>query len=148
MKGVKESPVWLERQQHLESAQAARPAFAGPPVQPELLPTTLHTSILMARSSSCTTRSRYWYPTLLGQMHHPLLPFLAAFNVGAIVGAIACGRLSEGRSAAAARPLATLIGVLVDPALRVHDQHLAVAGSARSRWDFSARATSASCPAI
>jgi SHS family lactate transporter-like MFS transporter len=57
-----------------------------------------------------------WYPTLLSQMHRTPLPFLLAFNVGAIVGAVVCGRLSEtllGRRGAAT--VATLIGVLVIP---------------------------------
>jgi SHS family lactate transporter-like MFS transporter len=58
----------------------------------------------------------YWYPTLLGQMHRQTLPFLLAFNVGAIVGAVAIGRLSEtflGRRGAAI--LSTLVGVICIP---------------------------------
>ena len=59
----------------------------------------------------------YWYPTLLTQMHRPTLPFLAALNVGAIVGARrvrpACRK--AGSAAAAPATIATLVGILVVP---------------------------------
>jgi len=58
----------------------------------------------------------YWYPTLLTQMHRQTLPFLAALNVGAIVGALVFGRMSEGRlGRRGAATIATLVGILVIP---------------------------------
>jgi SHS family lactate transporter-like MFS transporter len=68
----------------------------------------------------------YWYPTLLTQMHRPTLPFLAALNVGAIVGALVCGRMSEGRlGRRGAATIATLVGILVIP-LYVFTNHAAL----------------------
>src|SRR4026208_182966 len=47
MTGVKESPVWLVRQRHLEGS-ARRDALARVRLfKPDLLMTTLHTSLLM-----------------------------------------------------------------------------------------------------
>ena len=39
----------------------------------------------------------YWYPTFLREAGAPTLPYLAAFNVGAIAGTATWGRLSETR---------------------------------------------------
>src|SRR5262249_7446501 len=78
--------------------------------------TTIHTSIMMGAFLFMYHSITYWYPTLLGRMHKAPLPFLLAFNVGAIAGAVAFGRLSEtalGRRGSAT--LATLVGVLVIP---------------------------------
>jgi MFS family permease len=52
----------------------------------------------------------FWYPTFLRNAGHPnLLPFLAAFNVGAIAGTATWGRLSEGRIGRRGAFTATLI---------------------------------------
>jgi len=109
---VKESPVWLERQRHLRGARTPDSLSLARLFKRDLLPTTLHTSLLMAALLFLYNSISYWYPTLLGQMQRQTVPFLVLFNLGAIVGAIACGRLSEtslGRRGAAG--LATLIGV-------------------------------------
>jgi MFS family permease len=37
----------------------------------------------------------FWYPTFLREAGRPVLPYLAAFNVGAIVGTAFWGRISE-----------------------------------------------------
>jgi putative MFS transporter len=39
----------------------------------------------------------FWYPTFLRDAGRPALPYLAAFNIGAIIGTAAWGRLSETR---------------------------------------------------
>ena len=39
----------------------------------------------------------FWYPTFLREAGRPTLPYLVAFNVGAIVGTAVWGRLSETR---------------------------------------------------
>jgi SHS family lactate transporter-like MFS transporter len=84
--------------------------------KPDLLVTTLHTSILMGAFLFMYHSISYWYPTLLAQMNRPTLPFLAALNIGAIVGGIVCGRMSEGRlGRRGAAMIATLIGILAVP---------------------------------
>ena len=116
MKGVKESPVWLERQRHLKAHQQRDSLSLMRLFKPDLLMTTLHTSILMGAFLFMYHSISYWYPTLLTQMHRPTLPFLAALNIGAIAGAVACGRMSEGRlGRRGAATIATLIGILSVP---------------------------------
>ena len=116
MKGVKESPVWLERQRHLKEHKQRDSLSLVRLFKPDLVMTTLHTSILMGAFLFMYHSITYWYPTLLTQMHRPTLPFLAALNVGAIVGALVCGRMSEGRlGRRGAATIATLVGILVIP---------------------------------
>ncbi len=102
MKGVKESPVWLERQQHLKNRQQRDSLSLLRLFKPDLIMTTLHTSLLMGAFLFMYHSITYWYPTLLTQMHRPTLPFLAALNVGAIVGALVFGRTVGRRGSAAA----------------------------------------------
>ena len=116
MKGVKESPVWLERQRHLKEHKQRDSLSLMRLFKPDLLMTTLHTSILMGAFLFMYHSISYWYPTLLTQMHRPTLPFLAALNIGAIAGAVVCGRMSEGRlGRRGAATIATLIGILAMP---------------------------------
>jgi MFS transporter, SHS family, lactate transporter len=116
MKGVKESPVWLDRQRHLKEQKQRDSLSLMRLFKPDLLMTTLHTSILMGAFLFMYHSISYWYPTLLTQMHRPTLPFLAALNIGAIAGAVACGRMSEGRlGRRGAATIATLIGILAVP---------------------------------
>jgi MFS transporter, SHS family, lactate transporter len=116
MKGVKESPVWLERQQHLKTHQQRDSLSLMRLFRSDLVLTTLHTSLLMGAFLFMYHSITYWYPTLLTQMHRPTLPFLASLNVGAIVGALVFGRLSEGRlGRRGSATLATLVGVLSVP---------------------------------
>src|SRR5262245_25848573 len=116
MKSVKESPVWLERQRHLKGRQERDPVSLARLFSSDIIATTIHTSIMMGAFLFMYHSITYWYPTLLGQMHRQPLPFLLAFNVGAIAGAVAIGRLSEtflGRRGAAI--LSTLVGVVFIP---------------------------------
>jgi MFS transporter, SHS family, lactate transporter len=116
MKGVKESPVWLERQRHLRDRQQRDSLSLMRLFKSDLVWTTIHTSILMGAFLFMYHSITYWYPTLLGQMHRPTLPYLAALNIGGIVGAVVCGRMSEGRlGRRGAATIATLIGILVVP---------------------------------
>jgi MFS transporter, SHS family, lactate transporter len=116
MNGVQESPVWLERQRHLRDRQQRDSLSLLRLFKSDLVWTTVHTSILMGAFLFMYHSITYWYPTLLGQMHRPTLPYLAALNIGGIVGAVVCGRMSEGRlGRRGAATIATLIGILVIP---------------------------------
>jgi putative sialic acid transporter len=116
MKGVKESPVWLDRQRHLKTHQQRDSLSLMRLFSSDLLMTTLHTSTLMGAFLFMYHSITYWYPTLLTQLHRPTLPFLAALNVGGIVGALVFGRLSEGRlGRRGSASIATLIGILSIP---------------------------------
>jgi MFS transporter, SHS family, lactate transporter len=116
LKGVKESPVWLDRQRHLKE-QNQKDSLSLPRLfRRDLIATTLHTSILMGAFLFMYHSITYWYPTLLGQMHRQTLPYMAALNFGGITGAVVFGRLSEGplgRRGSAS--IATLIGILSLP---------------------------------
>jgi SHS family lactate transporter-like MFS transporter len=116
IKAVPESPVWLERQRHLRARNERDPLSIARLFWRDVLPTTLHTSVMMSAFIFMYHSISYWYPTLISQQHRPTLPYLAAFNVGAIVGAVYFGRLSEsrlGRRGSAA--VATLLAILVIP---------------------------------
>src|SRR5436309_1015045 len=77
MKGVKESPVCLERQRHLEARSEKDTLSLMRLFRGDLIATTLHTSILMGAFLFMYHSITYWYPTLLGQMHRPTLPYMA-----------------------------------------------------------------------
>ena len=115
-KGVQESPVWLERRRHLDEHKQRDTLSLVRLFRPDLVWTTVHTSILMGAFLFMYHSITYWYPTLLTQMHRPTLPFLAALNIGAIAGGVAFGRLSEGAlGRRGAATIATLVGILVVP---------------------------------
>jgi MFS transporter, SHS family, lactate transporter len=110
---VPESPVWLERQRRLkESGGLARePKLSLVRIfQPALLGTTIQTTLVIGAFMCIYYSLNFWYPTFLrdsGQTN--LLPFLAAFNVGAIAGTATWGRLSEGRLGRRGAFTATLV---------------------------------------
>ncbi|HWW83138.1 MAG TPA: MFS transporter [Vicinamibacterales bacterium] len=115
-KGVPESPVWLDRQRHLRERNERDPNSLVRLFHPDVIATTLHTSLLMGAFLFMYHSITFWYPTLIGQMHRPTLPFLAALNIGAITGAVVFGRLSEtalGRRGSVA--VSTLIGIASIP---------------------------------
>jgi MFS transporter, SHS family, lactate transporter len=97
---VSESPVWLERQRRLkESGDAARePKLSLVRLfKRDLLRTTIQTTCVIGSFMCIYYSLNFWYPTVLRDAGRTnLLPFLAAFNVGAILGTATWGRLSEG----------------------------------------------------
>jgi MFS transporter, SHS family, lactate transporter len=116
MKGVKESPVWLERQRHLAQHQQRDPVSFGQLFRRDLLPVTLQTSLLMTMFIFSYYSITFWYPTLLTSHHLNTLSYLLLLNVGGVSGAIACGRLAEtamGRRGAATIMMA--IGIAATP---------------------------------
>jgi MFS transporter, SHS family, lactate transporter len=116
MRSVDESPVWLDRQRHLQEHRRRDSLSLTRLFAPDLIWTTVHTSLLMGAFLFMYHSITYWYPTLIGQMHRQTLPFLAALNIGGITGALAFGRLSEGRlGRRGSATLSTMIGVLFIP---------------------------------
>jgi SHS family lactate transporter-like MFS transporter len=114
--GVKESPVWLERQRQLREGQKKDAFSLGRLFQRDLLPVTLHSILLMASLLFLYNSIWSFYPRWLVQMERNVLPFLVAFNVGGILGGIAIGRASEtalGRRGASG--FATVIGLASIP---------------------------------
>jgi len=100
---VPESPVWLERQRHLKQAQLEGRVVKEPRVsileifRPRLLWTTIQTTAVIGSFMCIYYSVNFWYPTFLRDAGRPVLPYLAAFNIGAIVGTAVWGRLSETR---------------------------------------------------
>ena len=98
---VPESPVWLERQRRLAEAARAGQTSREPKVslvrifQRDLIGTTIQTSAVIGAFMCIYYSVNYWYPTVLREAGRPTLPYLAAFNIGAIVGTAGWGRLSE-----------------------------------------------------
>ena len=111
--GVPESPVWVERQRRLkESGGLARePKLSLSRLfQRDLLGTTIQTTLVIGSFMCIYYSLNFWYPTFLRKAGHmSLLPFLAAFNIGAIAGTATWGRLSEGRLGRRGAFTATLI---------------------------------------
>ena len=102
-RSVPESPVWLERQRLLKEAKLQGRTIVEPTVslgrifKRDLILTTLQTTALIGSFMCVYYSIIFWYPTFLRQAGRPVLPYLVAFNVGAIVGTTVWGRLSETR---------------------------------------------------
>jgi SHS family lactate transporter-like MFS transporter len=115
MKYVKESPVWLERRRHVESGAASRGSFAHL-FRRDLLPVTLHTSLLLTAILFLYNSITWWYPTLLDSLNRPRLPFITAFSAAGIAGAFICGRMSETRLGRRGSAIViTLVGIVSVP---------------------------------
>jgi SHS family lactate transporter-like MFS transporter len=113
---VKESPVWLERQAQTGARRQDTASFASL-FQRRLLPAVIHSTLLMGAMLFLYNSIVYLYPTLLiRDLKRPTLPFVVAFNIGGILGAIAFGRLSETKlGRRGAMGLATLVGMATIP---------------------------------
>jgi SHS family lactate transporter-like MFS transporter len=98
---VRESPVWIERQRTLRTdphPSAAAPRFSFVRIfERDLIWTTVQTTAVIAAFMCAFYSIATWYATLLRLDARPTLPYLVAFNLGAIVGTATWGRLSEGR---------------------------------------------------
>ena len=92
---VPESPVWLERQRRLRTEPPQKLSLLRI-FQRDLFFTTLQTTLVIGSFMCIYYSVNFWYPTVLRDAGRPTLPYLAAFNVGAILGTAFWGRLSEG----------------------------------------------------
>ncbi|HET7757367.1 MAG TPA: MFS transporter [Steroidobacteraceae bacterium] len=132
---VRESPVWLE---HRQARTAAAGGGGGEPrlslwrlFDRELLGTTVQTAAVISAFMCFYYSVNFWYPTLLRDAGRPALPYLAAFNFGAIAGTALCGRLSEtrlGRRGAASTGIVLAIAAL-PLYLQTHDAVLLFVGA-------------------
>ena len=96
MRGVKESPVWLERQRHLSDTGTRDGLSLRRLFHADSSRTTLHASLVLGTGLAFYHSMAYWYPTFLQANGHRVLPFLVATrDLGSVIGTIACGRLSE-----------------------------------------------------
>jgi MFS transporter, SHS family, lactate transporter len=120
--GVPESPVWLEHQRRWRARQRRDELGDEPKIslvrifQSDLLGTTIQTTAVMSAFMCSGYAITFWYPTLLRDAGLPPMPYLVAFNLGAVVGLAAFGRLSEsilGRRGAVS--LAALAGMTSIP---------------------------------
>ena len=92
---VTESPAWLERK---KQGNSGGPKMSVTRIfQPDLIGTTIHTTLVIGSFMCIYYSVNYWYPTFLRDSGRTTLPYLAAFNIGAIAGTAIWGRLSETR---------------------------------------------------
>ena len=118
--GVRESPIWLERQRHLRTSETGTIAHRVSILrlfQRELLWATVQSSLLMGAFMFSYYSISFWYPTFLRELGRDPLGYLIAFNLGAVVGMALWGRASEGKlGRRGAVTAAALIGVVSLPA--------------------------------
>jgi SHS family lactate transporter-like MFS transporter len=95
-RSVKESPVWLERHKQLEDSRQTEGVSLLRILRPDLLPTTLQTSVLVGSFMFSYYSISFWYATFVLGLGRSTLAYLVALNLGGIVGAAVWGRVSEG----------------------------------------------------
>jgi SHS family lactate transporter-like MFS transporter len=96
-RNVEESPVWLERQKHLERMDKKDGVSLVRIFKRDLVLTTVQTSIMMGSFMFSYYAISYWYATYLREQGLKTLWYLVALNLGGIIGAAYWGRVSEGR---------------------------------------------------
>jgi SHS family lactate transporter-like MFS transporter len=100
-RNVKESPIWLERRRRIQAAAREGRSASAPEISllrifhRDMIGTTIQTTAVLGAFMCLYYSVNYWYPTVLREAGRPTLPYLAAFNIGAIIGTAAWGRLSE-----------------------------------------------------
>lgn len=99
--GVPESPVWLERRRRMRETGGIdrEPRLSTLRIfQADMLWTTIQTTLVIGSFMCIYYSLNFWYPSfLIDAGRTNTLPYLAAFNLGAIAGTATWGRLSEGR---------------------------------------------------
>jgi SHS family lactate transporter-like MFS transporter len=100
---VPESPIWLERQRQLRDAPERAKKTVGERISflrlfyPDLILTTLQTTLVIGAFMCIYYSLNYWYPTLHREAGRDPLGYLVAFNLGAIAGTLSWGSLSQTR---------------------------------------------------
>ncbi len=94
---VDESPVWLARRRSLEERNVRERPSLVRIFQRDVLPTTVQTSLLMAAFMFSFYSLTFWYATFLREAGRSTLPYIVAFNGGAIAGSYVCGLACESR---------------------------------------------------
>jgi SHS family lactate transporter-like MFS transporter len=109
---VTESPVWLERQKHLHDTQQKEKISLVRIFAPDLLGTTVQTSLLIGSFMFSYYSISFWYATFLREIGRPTLAYLIALNLGGIIGAAFWGYVSEGRPGRrGAATIAAIVGL-------------------------------------
>jgi SHS family lactate transporter-like MFS transporter len=125
---VPESPVWLERQRQLlqlrPGDETAAPKLSLPRIfKADMIGTTIRTTLVIGAFMCIYYSLNFWYPTFLIEAKRPVLPYLAAFNFGAIAGTATWGRLSEGRLGRRGAVTITVLLGLASLPLYLHVDH-------------------------
>lgn len=109
--GVSESPVWLERQRRMRETGVREPTLSTLRIfHKDLLGTTIQTTLVIGSFMCIYYSLNFWYPSfLIDAGRTNTLPYLGAFNIGAIAGTATWGRLSEGRIGRRGAFTATLV---------------------------------------
>lgn len=116
MGNVKESPVWLERQRHLRDTKTKDAVSLTQLFRPDLISTTLLTSLMMTMFIFSYYSITFWYATFIISKNLKPVSFSLLLNIGGVTGAIAAGRLAEtwlGRRGAAT--VMMMIGIAAVP---------------------------------
>ena len=116
MSGVKESPVWLERQRLLHETKTRDAVSLTLLFRPDIIATTLGTALMMTMFIFSYYSITFWYATFIISKHLQPVSFSLLLNIGGVTGAIAAGRLAEtwlGRRGAAT--LMMVIGIASVP---------------------------------
>ena len=92
---VPESPIWLERAREAAAPRRRRRSRSCASSSAICIGTTIHTTLVIGSFMCIYYSVNYWYPTFLRDSGRTTLPYLAAFNIGAIAGTAIWGRLSE-----------------------------------------------------
>jgi SHS family lactate transporter-like MFS transporter len=114
--GVSESPVWLERQRHLNEHRKKDQFSLLQILKRDMLGVTVHTSLVLTAFMCSYHSMTFWYATYLRQSNFHPFWYLIALNFGGIVGSMSWGRISEtrfGRRGAATT--AAFMGILAVP---------------------------------
>jgi SHS family lactate transporter-like MFS transporter len=121
--GVKESPVWLERQRHLADHKRPDTVSFFRIFHRDMLGITIQTSLVVATFIFSYHSTSYWYPTTLREAGLQPFWYVVCLNAGAIIGSAIWGRVSETRfGRRGAGTLGALIGILMIPLFLMTDE--------------------------
>lgn len=116
--GVPESPLWLAGQ-----ARTSSPGWRA--ARSMLRADVLLTAIILAALMFSYQSMSFWYGSLLRDRGMAPLPYLAALNVGGIIGAAAWGRIADSRLGhRRSIALGTTLSLLALPLFLLADSHV------------------------